>query len=190
MYWSTDNASNPYITDRKWGLACPGSYLYLPADAGRTRFPWGRFSPSAVLNSFGFLFWSIYQQRSKAYFLFKVSSQCASRQKRKISRFLPPSRGSLSLGSRKVLTYPYCLSHCSCFFCPTSGTSSGRVVLFSHHLSLTYSLAMRIFYQEIEAGCSKWREGQRISYSYSKAAHRPLNLVVTLSPGTLCQVPV
>ena len=68
-YWSTTNASSPYIPDCKWGLACPGSYLYLPADAGRTLFPWGGFTPSIVLNHFGFLFWSIYQQRSKANFL-------------------------------------------------------------------------------------------------------------------------
>lgn len=111
MYWNANNASNPYITDCKRGLACPGSYLYLPADAGRTLFTWGGFSPSAVLNRFGFLFWSIYQQRSKANFLFQVSSQYPSRQKRKLSRLPPPSRGTLSLGRRNVLTYPYCLSY-------------------------------------------------------------------------------
>lgn len=77
-YWNVKNASNPYITCLQMGIS---SYLYLPADAGRTLFPCGGFSPSAILNNFGFLFWSIYQQRSKANFLFNVSNQHPSRQK-------------------------------------------------------------------------------------------------------------
>lgn len=65
MYWNANIASNSYITYYKWVFVYPGSYLYLPADAGRAPFPWGNFCPSAVLNDFDLLFWFVYQQSSK-----------------------------------------------------------------------------------------------------------------------------
>lgn len=130
-YWNFKNASNPYITCLQLGIS---SYLYLPADAGRTLFPWGGFSPSAILNNFGFLFWSIYQQRSKANFLFNVSNQHPSRQKGHYYWVVDMCAYTLN--------FFYAIIFC---FCLVIGTTAGRMgkVLTSVQ---SYGWPIRIFY--------------------------------------------
>lgn len=125
-YSNTNNVSNLYMTDCKWGLSCPGSYLYLPADAGRTLFPWGGISSSAVLNSFGFLFWSIYQQKSKANFCVRFQASVLIGKRRSYQDSTLLAEGPYHWEAEKcshILTVSHTMG--SCFFCPTS-TSSGK----------------------------------------------------------------
>lgn len=186
MYWNASNASNPYITSFQMRISLLWQLSLLASRCWQNTFSLGRFLSICSFKQLWTPLLIYFSTKVKSRVFFKISNQSPSRQNRKLSRLPPPGRETLSSGSRCVRSHIFTVSHITdaCFFCTTSGTtSSGSMVtvLFSHLLSLTCGLAMRIFYQEIEVGCSECWERQRISYSYCKGAHMPLNLVVTFT---------